>query len=170
MGSRRQARECALQALYQCDSLNDWSNECLELYFSVFHPEIEPVPLLGLGEQDHTAQPELAKQDSFARVLVHGVVEHIASIDGSIGAASRNWSVARMSRVDRNIIRVATFEINYLTDVPPNVSINEAIEIAKRFGTDDSPMFVNGVLDKISSDFKRNQELFPAGLKKAMNS
>ena len=123
MGSRRQARECALQALYMCDSLDDWSSLTIEMFFKNFHPDF----ILENGE-------EKVKNSSFAHVLVEGVIENLTSVDRFIGMASQNWTVSRMSRVDRNILRVAAFEICFLPDVPPNVSINEAIEVAKRFG------------------------------------
>ena len=75
-----------------------------------------------------------------------------------------------MARVDRNILRLGAFEINYCQDIPANVSINEAIEIAKRYGTDDSPMFINGVLDRVASDFKSIQSHLPEQMKKVINS
>jgi N utilization substance protein B len=91
----------------------------------------------------------------YCRALVPGVIKHLADIDNLIGLASTNWSVARMTAIDRNIIRIAVFEIHFSEDVPTKVSINEAIEIAKDFGSDDSPKFVNGVLDKIATLPKR---------------
>ncbi len=161
MGSRRQARECALQALYMCDSLDDWSKSALELFFDNFHPEFA----LKDGQ-------EQVKNSAFAHVLVDGVIENRLSVDRFIGMASQNWTVGRMSRVDRNILRLGTFEICFLPDVPPNVSINEAIEVAKRFGADESPMFINGVLDRVAGDFKRGILIptsFEVPVKKVIN-
>ncbi len=146
MGSRRQAREHALQALYQCDCLQDWSNQAVELYFECFHSDPDSAPTVTEGEVPH----------QFARTLISGVLANLDAIDGCISSCSQNWSINRMSRVDRNIIRVATFELAFLGEIPPNVSINEAIEVAKKYAADDSPMFVNGVLDKVAATIKEN--------------
>lgn len=146
MGSRRQARENALQALYQCDTLSDWSKNCVDLYFHSFHTEEE-------GDHKGTFDPE---EHEFARILIDGAIANLDAIDACIAASSQNWSISRMSRVDRNILRVGAFEICYLPDVPPNVSINEAIEVAKKYAADDSPMFINGVLDKVATVIKEN--------------
>jgi transcription antitermination protein NusB len=142
MKSRRKAREAALQALYQCDTLADWGDECIDLYFRIFHNHT----FSGNGDNPGENYP-------FSRMLIAGVSENLELIDSYISRASTRWSLTRMSRVDRNIIRLAVYEIGFLEDIPVNVSINEAIEIAKRFGTDDSPMFINGVLDNIASIF-----------------
>lgn len=148
MRSRRKAREAALQALYQCDTLHDWSTAIIDLYFTIFYPE-----------SVNTTEAQYKENLAFAQMLIHGAIEQIDFIDGQIAAASANWSIARMPRVDRNILRVATFELGFLRDIPTSVAINEAIEIAKRYGTDDSPMFINGVLDKIAALFKKNPEI-----------
>ncbi|NLF25310.1 MAG: transcription antitermination factor NusB [Deltaproteobacteria bacterium] len=140
MKSRRKAREAALQALYQCDTLGDWSDAAIDLYFSVFQS--------GQAETD-----DLGGEDNraFARMLMLGVLEHRSEIDDHIAGASNRWSMGRMCRVDRNLLRLAAFEIAYLPEIPVSVSINEAIEISKRYGIDDSPMFINGVLDNLAS-------------------
>lgn len=134
---RRKARESALQALFQCDALGEWNRSCIDTYFTVFQREL-------------TEDDEANENLSFCRSLITGVVERLDSIDTHISAASTHWSMARMSRVDRNILRLATYEIAFIPEIPTNVTINEAIEIAKRYGTDDSPMFINGVLDNIA--------------------
>jgi len=146
MGSRRQAREHALQALYQCDALQDWSEKAIDLYFECFHSTKEEDSETEAKEIDH----------SFSRQLISGVISNLEVIDSCISNCCQNWSINRMARVDRNIIRVATFELAFMPDVPPNVSINEAIEVAKRYSADDSPMFVNGVLDKIAGVIKEH--------------
>ena len=143
MGSRRQSRENALQALYQCDALQDWSDEAIGLYFECFHTDREDGQK---SDDDH----------AFAKLLISGVISNLETIDSCISSCSQNWSLNRMSRVDRNILRVATFELAYLPEIPPNVSLNEAIEVAKKFAADDSPMFVNGVLDKIAGVIKEH--------------
>ncbi len=159
MGSRRQAREHALQALYQCDCLQDWSKEAIELYFECFH---------GQDESDiNSSEGEVSHQ--FARSLISGVISNLTTIDLCISSSSQNWSLNRMSRVDRNILRVATYELAFLPEIPPNVSINEAIEVAKKYAADDSPMFVNGVLDKIAGIIKENGGIPEAITKRAVN-
>ncbi len=89
---------------------------------------------------------------AFAEDLVAGVISHREEIDRLIEDKSKNWSISRMGKVDLNIIRLAVFELYYRSDIPKNVTINEAIEVAKKFGTEDSPSFVNGILDELSSD------------------
>jgi N utilization substance protein B len=148
MNSRRKAREAALQALYQCDTLEDWSDEAIALYFSVYNPEAIKVSA-GAAQENV----------DFARTIIHGVIANISVIDSHITGASTHWSVARMPRVDRNILRCATFEIIFASDIPVSVSINEAIEIAKRYGTAESSMFINGVLDKIATTLMAHPEL-----------
>lgn len=156
MKSRRQAREAVLQALYQCDSLCDWNSRMIAPFFSHF---IE-------------STAEGADNIAFAQELLHGIFENLDAIDELISSSSANWSLSRMSRVDRNIIRLATYEICFRPEIPKSVSINEAIEIAKRFGSDDSPMFVNGVLDKSATLFSQrapSAENVPPSLKKVAN-
>lgn len=144
MRSRRCAREAALQALYACDSTDDWSDGVVESYFKLFNPVPEGSPAAPEFTQDQ--EPRL-----FAKALIAGIRENLVEIDGKIAESSTRWSIPRMSRVDRNIIRIATYELLFVSEIPANVSINEAIEVAKRFGSPDSPTFVNGVLDKIAS-------------------
>lgn len=134
MGIRRQAREAALQAIFRCDFLNDWDVNAADFCIRHF-------------SQDETIQ-------SFSSILCKGLIDNLLKIDTRITRASENWSLSRMSRVDRSIIRLATFEIVYLEEVPINVSINEAIEIAKKYGADESSTFVNGVLDKVAYHYR----------------
>lgn len=131
MGARRLGREMALQMLYASD-LNP-TNE---------HSS------LPREEDDSRTQYESL---DFAVELVKGVTEHRAAIDELLTAKSKNWSLARMARVDLSILRLAIFELLYCGDIPKNVTINEAIEVAKKFGTEDSPSFVNGILDEIAA-------------------
>lgn len=100
---------------------------------------------LGAGEE----------QDRFANELVRGVGASLESIDDAIRGVSHHWRLERMARVDRNILRLATFELMSLPDVPQRVTLNEAVELAKRFGSDGSAGFVNGVLDGIAQNFKK---------------
>jgi len=152
MKSRRRAREAALQALYQCDTLDDWSQPAMELYFRVYQPE-------ALASADSAEQENL----SFARELASGAAAHLAEIDEHLSASSTRWSVGRMCRVDRNILRLAAFEIAYHPEIPASVTINEAIEIAKRYGSEDSPTFINGVLDNLAGAWAGPDKIASAG-------
>ncbi|TAJ22801.1 MAG: transcription antitermination factor NusB [Nitrospirae bacterium] len=128
MGTRRQARERALQILFQWDihgKAGDWLED-----FWAQHPTAEPVK-------------------TFAEQLVEGVRAHKAEIDKLIGAHATNWKVSRMPIVDRNIIRAALYELLFLPDVPAKVTVNEAIELAKRFADEETKKFVNGILDQV---------------------
>lgn len=131
MGDRRQARELALQALYYFDVDKGSPDELLSLFCSNFEDRI-----------DESIRP-------FFLDLVRGVTQARAEVDDLMNRSSSNWKVSRMPIVDRNIMRMAIFEMLKQPDIPPSVSINEAVEIGKRFGTRGSGAFINGVLDKI---------------------
>jgi len=131
MGMRRKGRELALQALYQVEVRGDDAGPALRLFW------------------DHCDAPTDARE--FAEALVTGVLAERARIDELIAASSEHWRLGRLPHVDRNILRVATYELLCRRDVPASVAIDEAIEIAKRFGSDESPTFVNGVLDHIAA-------------------
>ncbi|WP_241155952.1 MULTISPECIES: transcription antitermination factor NusB [unclassified Adlercreutzia] len=95
----------------------------------------------------------------YSVMLVQGVEEHIKEIDGRLASISENWSVERMPIMDRNILRLAMYEMLYVDDVPTSVSINEAVELAKEFGgEDDSPRFVNGMLGRIARQMEAENE------------
>lgn len=142
MKSRRSCREAALQALYQFDTLGEYSPESLQLFLEHFQAQ---------SNLDDADEESRLIADQFCREIVQGVVDNLAAIDDEISRASTHWSVERMARVDRNILRIATYEMAFREDVPRKVSINEAIEIAKRFSAPDASMFINGVLDKIAA-------------------
>jgi N utilization substance protein B len=131
MGLRRESRELALQILYALDAN----------------------PSVGIRETLQTFREEqtevLSRVREFAEGLVQGVQEHRDVIDAAIKARSKNWALARMPLVDLNVMRMAAYELMYRSDIPKKVSINEAIEIARKFGDKDSPAFVNGILDEI---------------------
>lgn len=129
MGTRRKARELAMQALYYMDIRKTVCQEALSLYCTSFEPSAQVRP--------------------FFMELAQGVMAHQTDIDGIIERFSSNWKLNRMACVDRNILRVAVYELFYCTDIPAKVSINEAIDIGKKFGTDDSGAFINGILDSI---------------------
>lgn len=129
MGVRRRARELAMQALFYMDANQTTSPQMLERFCDNFNP------------------PQKARP--FFMKLVNGVLKAGPQIDILIERFSKNWSVQRMARVDRNIMRVAVFEMLFCPDIPPKVSINEAIDIGKKFGTEDSGAFINGIVDSI---------------------
>lgn len=142
MNSRRACRECAMQALYLCDVIGDLSLERIKLFSSHFVAH-------GLCED---GEPQATGSlDPYFDELVTGILAHREAIDAAITLASTNWSLARMAPVERNVLRVAVYELLHRPDVPPKVCINEAIEIAKEFASPEGPSFINGVLNKIAS-------------------
>jgi transcription antitermination factor NusB len=151
MRSRRACREAALQVLYQCDVTGDYSFEAVD--FCLIHF----CATSGQKEEKLPGEPCDDEKLAFSRGAVLGVIEHMKVIDDQIGLASTHWSIARMSRVDRNLLRLAVYELMFCSDIPPKVSINEALEIAKRFSADDAPMFLNGVLDRVLSSLPARQ-------------
>jgi N utilization substance protein B len=127
MGSRREARELALQALYQLDVTGE-DNVPVGAHFG--------------------GSPEALR---FARELVDGVRAERERIDALIGQASEHWRLPRLSRVDLSLLRLSTWELLACPDTPASVVIDEAVEIARRFGSEDSAAFVNGVLDAVAT-------------------
>jgi N utilization substance protein B len=135
MGARTTAREAALQMLFAVDA----SGTDVELAISEFWREL----------------PGDAEDRAYADEAVRGVRAAVERIDERITKASTNWRVERMTRVDRNVIRLGVWELSERKDVPRAVVLDEAVEIAKRFGTEESGSFVNGVLDRIADDLGR---------------
>jgi N utilization substance protein B len=133
MGLRRESRELALQMLYALDA----------------NPTVGVRETLQTFREEHTET--LSRVREFAEGLVLGVQEKRDVIDAAIKARSKNWALVRMPLVDLNVMRLATFELMYRGDIPKKVSINEAIEIARKFGDKESPAFVNGILDEIEA-------------------
>lgn len=131
MGDRRLSRELALQALFSFDQNR-----------SDFARGLEEFCALRQDELTDMVKP-------FFLDIVEGVLGAGDEIDGLINQYSKNWKLSRMPVVDRNIMRIATFELLKRKDIPPSVTINEAVEIGKKFGTKDSGAFINGVLDRI---------------------
>jgi N utilization substance protein B len=130
MGSRRKAREVALQFLYQLD----------------LHEAEDPMPHELEFWQRHPVDTDT---QAFAEALVRGSKQHQGKIDQLLAQYAEHWELERMAVVDRNILRMAVFELLWQPEVPAKAAINEAIEIAKKFGTTESSRFVNGVLDRI---------------------
>jgi N utilization substance protein B len=100
-------------------------------------------------------EPLDAEAQGFVENLVRGTRSHLTELDEIIARVSRNWRIERMARVDRNLLRMALYELKHSEDVPPKVVINEAIEVAKRYGTAESPAFVNGLLDRCAGEVGR---------------
>ncbi|MCB0353727.1 MAG: transcription antitermination factor NusB [Bdellovibrionales bacterium] len=148
MKSRRLARESVLQSLYQFDSCGSWCHEDVDFFFSHFF-QSENFHSGGTPELKVRAQQKTESENrAFARKIVLGVLDNLSTVDEIIEKSATHWNIERMARVDRNILRLAVYELGFLEEVPSRVSINEAIEIAKRYGADDSPNFINGVLDR----------------------
>jgi len=139
MGKRRLSREFALQYLYSCDLKNEYDSKDL-------HKSWETVC-------DHNKIDIDSPQYEFAEKLIRGIVENKDKIDTIIQQHSTNWSFSRIAIIDRNLLRIAVYEIMFLDDIPAVVSIDEAVDIAKKYSTPDSGKFVNGVLDKIKQEF-----------------
>jgi len=131
VGSRTRARECALQALYQLDLSGGDARDAVRCVLAHFE------------EADEATE-------RFADELVRGVQSEKPQIDALIQTSSAHWKLDRMARVDRNILRIAVYEILRRADVPVRVTLNEAIELGKKFGSEESSAFVNGVLDRIA--------------------
>ena len=135
MGKRRKARELALQFLYQLD----------------LQGERDPSPHLGEFWSRHPVNEEVR---AFTETLVRGTKLHQQKIDEFISQCAENWDLARIAVVDRNILRAGIFELLWMTDVPPKVTINEALEVAKKYSTGESTRFINGILDRIRKEFR----------------
>ena len=142
-GTRRQARELALRMLFQRDLSGGAPETTVRAFESCFSPEKDDENGLEITAED------FARAWPLARELFMGVCAHLDEIDEAVSRAAANWSLNRMSPVDRGLIRLAYFEMLHRDDIPPRVSLNEALEIAKNYGDDDSRAFINGVLDKL---------------------
>jgi N utilization substance protein B len=151
IGVRRQGRELAVKILYCLDHADMDIETVLDLFWNSFRFGND---VLGeaLEEDDRASVPADARQ--FAETLTRGVFSHREQIDRVIDEFSTNWSLERMARVDLAILRMATYELLFLPEVPTSVVINEAVEIGKRYGTVETPAFVNGLLDKISRTYR----------------
>lgn len=129
MGQRRRSREMALQILYQMEVIDAPPSEAIRLYYECFDSPLELRP--------------------FCEEIVNGVYLHRQEIDRLISSTSEHWRLERMSIVDRNILRLALFEMMHCRSIPPKVTINEAIELGKMFGSSESGAFINGILDHL---------------------
>jgi N utilization substance protein B len=132
MGIRRKARENALKILYSSEVGDHPVEEAIQRFWEDFEPSEE-------GRE-------------FTEKIVRGTLDRLAELDAVIQGVSTHWKISRMACVDRNILRMAAYEIFYVEEIPKRVTLNEAIEIAKRYGTEDSWAFINGILDKLALD------------------
>jgi N utilization substance protein B len=137
MGARRKAREKAMQALFFMDERRDFSELMFEQFCANFAPKPDVRPY-------------------FLR-LVQGVLRYRTDLDALIERFSENWSLSRMSGVDRNLMRIAVFEMVWCRDIPAKVSINEAVDIGKKFGTEESGAFINGIVDSIRAALEKGE-------------
>ncbi|SRR5690606_8559959 len=138
MGARTTAREAALQMLFAL--------------------EVSGAPVEQVIREFWRELPGDAEGRPYADELVRGVAERLADVDARISSASEHWRLERMARVDRNLLRLGSFELMERRDVPRAVILDEAVELAKRFGTEESGKFVNGVLDRVADDCGRFDE------------
>lgn len=138
MGSRRKSRECALQLLYQMELGGQDLKNAASLFW-----------------QSHDTEEDIKK---FADQLVEGVIGHLEEIDDVLSVFSTNWKISRMASVDKNILRIAIYELMRCPDIPVKVTINEAVEIAKCFGTAESGAFVNGILDNVAKKYAEEKD------------
>ena len=138
MGTRRKSRELALQALYQGEQAGQNGLLVFEEFCDHFQVNKKAIP--------------------YAKKLLDGVQEKADAINQLICKYAENWRLERMSVIDRNILRLAVYEVHYQADVPVSVAINEAVEIAKRFSTDDSAPFINGILDGVAKEKIKDAE------------
>lgn len=135
MGVRRESRKMAMQVLFEFE----------------MNKQDPDIALRRLWKE--RKMPEGAKV--FTEQLVHGTVSHMEQVDALLVKYADNWDIKRMNPTDKNVMRIALFEMLYCEDIPPVVSINEAVDIAKEFGDKKSGMFVNGILDRARADIKR---------------
>ncbi|MGD9612130.1 MAG: transcription antitermination factor NusB [Kiritimatiellia bacterium] len=153
MGIRHEAREWALQFLFQSEFNRD---ESLDEGFKLFwEHQNEETAAADVGHPAGKDDRQRAKARMFAEELARGVIAHHQEIDPLISKYAENWEIARMGTVDRNAMRIAVFEMLYRDDIPPVVSINEAVDLAKAFSSSESGKFVNGILDRIRKGLDR---------------
>jgi len=160
MGKRREARERAVQFLFQHDlnppeNLDGALNEFWDIQRAAAIAEEKGPATWGQPVELPPPTAEEAEVRLFADPLIRGVLEHREAIDAQIKTHAKNWEFHRIAAVDRNIMRLAIYEMLFREDIPPIVSINEAVDIAKKFSTQDSGKFVNGILDKIKGELMR---------------
>ena len=155
-GPRRRAREIALQILHQIDAGGDGdAGLAVTRYFAHLAADGGPVADEMEGDERELGADRIDRP--LVRELVSGVCAHRAEIDELLAALSRNWRLERMAVVERNVIRIALFELKHVETVPINVVINEAVELAKRYASPEAASFVNGVLGRVAREQGRGR-------------
>jgi N utilization substance protein B len=159
-GKRREARERTVQFLFQHEmNPGEDLTKAIEEFWITQRANAHAEKIEGAtwGEKQELPPPtaDEAAIQLFSDPLIRGVIEHQAKIDEEIQKHAKNWSLQRMAAVDRNVLRLAAYEMLFRDDIPPIVSINEAVDIAKKFSTHDSGKFVNGILDQIRKELMR---------------
>ncbi len=144
MRKRTRSREFALQVLYEVDLSSCPPQEALKNFWKNRSGEMTDAEK---EAEEGKGDPDVRK---YTEKLVLGTLEHMPEIDKTIEKYTEHWEMKRMAYVDRNILRLSAYEIIFLDDIPVKVAINEAVELAKRYGEDDSSKFVNGILDRIA--------------------
>jgi transcription antitermination protein NusB len=160
MGKRREARERAVQFLFQYDlnlpeNLDEALNHFWDSQRAAAIAEDKGKATWGQRIESPPPSAEDAEGRLFADPLIRGAIQHRDELDAKIKQYAKNWELQRMAVVDRNVMRLAIYEMLHREDIPPVVSINEAVDIAKKFSTPESGKFVNGILDKVKSDLMR---------------
>jgi transcription antitermination protein NusB len=153
VGPRRRSREIALQILHQMDVGGEPQFDAdgmIARYFAHLAPESAPV-----ADDERAADPSARVDRDLVNELVRGVSQYRAEIDAQLATLSRNWRLERMGIVERNVIRIALYELGHAPSVPTAVVINEAVELAKRYGTAEGVAFVNGLLDRAATETGR---------------
>jgi N utilization substance protein B len=138
MHQRRKAREITLQVLYALDVHGIDPRESIALFWANFDAPEEARP--------------------FSSLLIEGTWNNLKQIDSLIGGSSENWTISRMSRVDKSILRMAVYELLFCRDIPPKVTLNEAIDLGKVYGSENSGAFINGILDDLYGKLRKNDE------------
>lgn len=157
MHNRRKAREIALQVLYELDMVGIDVSEAVELFWDHFTlPDEVFEPFWDYFDRPENARKKRLKGFApseearvFSSQLIEGAWQHRHEIDRMISDCSEHWSVSRMSKVDRSILRMAVYELLYCDDIPPKVTLNEAIDLGKTYGSENSGAFINGILDAL---------------------
>jgi N utilization substance protein B len=166
MGKRREARERAVQFLFQHDlNAPDNLDEALDRFWESQSATAIVQDKGGATWGEKVELPPATTEEVttrlFADKLIRGVLENRTSLDERIQQHAENWDLHRMAVVDRNVLRLAIYEMLFRDDIPPIVSINEAVDVAKKFSTKDSGKFVNGILDKIKNELMRPARIVP---------
>lgn len=152
MGNRHEARRWALQFLFQSEfNREDTVDDSFRLFWE--HQDNEQSSAIPDSPGSGNRPKEQARQ--FTEELARGVIQHHEQIDGVIAQHAENWDITRMGTVERNAMRLAVYEMLYRNDIPPVVSINEAVELAKAFSSRESGKFVNGILDRVRKGIDR---------------